>query len=290
MLYAAAKLVVPKRMRPAVRDSVNALQARIDNPRRVARRRAFAMGYYRPTLELLDRWTREHSESSNFCYDITDASKRYLAHLLTLAFNLPIEEVQTYFRELEADQELHLHCERLLKAAVGPDVRFFFGRRLGWYAVARILKPRVIVETGVDQGAGACLLCAALMRNAAEGHPGRYFGTEIRPEAGVLFTKPYSTVGTILLGDSIDTLTRFGEPIDLFINDTDHSPVYEAAEYDTIRDKLSPRAVILGDNSHATTALAEFSERSGRRFVFFSERPKDHWYPGAGIGVSLPVA
>jgi hypothetical protein len=166
-------------------------------------------------------------------------------------------------------------------------VRFFFGRRLG---VVRILKPSVIVETGVDQGAGACLLCAALMRNAAEGHPGRYFGTEIRTEAGVLFTKAYSTVGTILLGGSIDSLERFGEPIDLFINDTDHSPVYEAAEYDTIRDKLSPRAVILGDNSHATTALAEFSERRGRRFVFFSERPKDHWYPGAGIGISLPAA
>jgi hypothetical protein len=38
------------------------------------------------------------------------------------------------------------------------------------------------------------------------------------------------------------------------------------------------------------TALAEFSERSGRRFVFFSERPKDHWYPGAGIGIPLPAA
>jgi hypothetical protein len=93
MLFAAAKLVVPKRMHPAVRDAVNALQTRIDNPRRVAQRRAFAMGYYQPTLELLDRWTREHSESSNLCYDITDTSKRCLAHLLALALNRPMDEI-----------------------------------------------------------------------------------------------------------------------------------------------------------------------------------------------------
>jgi hypothetical protein len=54
-----------------------------------------------------------------------------------------------------------------------------------------------------------------------------------------------------------------------------------------IRPRLGPRAVLLGDNSHATTALADFSEAHGRRFAFFKEQPRKHWYPGAGIGISF---
>ena len=74
--------------------------------------------------------------------------------------------------------------------------------------------------------------------------------------------------------------------IDLFINDSDHSANYEKAEYELVRSKLSPRAIVLGDNAHVTSELAEFSMLHGRRFVFFSEEPEDHWYKGAGIGIS----
>ena len=131
-------------------------------------------------------------------------------------------------------------------------------------------------------------MCAALLRNASEGHHGRYYGAELREGAGQLLDVPYSNVGRILYGDSIETLSAFNEPIGLFINDSDHSVLYEAKEYETVRDKLTHDSVILGDNSHFSTALAEFSEVTGRRFVFFRETPKDHWYPGAGIGFSYP--
>ena len=33
--------------------------------------------------------------------------------------------------------------------------------------------------------------------------------------------------------------------------------------------------------------LLKFSIEHGRNFVLFRERPKDHWYPGAGIGISF---
>ena len=72
--------------------------------------------------------------------------------------------------------------------------------------------------------------------------------------------------------------------MDLFINDSDHSAEYEAREYHTIASKLSDRAVILGDNAHATTSLYDFAMRTNRRFLFFKEEPKGHWYRGAGIG------
>lgn len=32
--------------------------------------------------------------------------------------------------------------------------------------------------------------------------------------------------------------------------------------------------------------LLKFSIQHNRKFVLFRERPKNHWYPGAGIGIS----
>ena len=75
--------------------------------------------------------------------------------------------------------------------------------------------------------------------------------------------------------------------IDLFINDSDHSAEYESEEYKTISNKLSEHAIILGDNSHSSNKLFEFSLETKRHFVFFQEKPFKHWYPGAGIGISF---
>ena len=149
------------------------------------------------------------------------------------------------------------------------------------------MKPRVVIETGVDKGLGASLLCSALQRNVAEGFPGRYYGTDINPHAGRLFTAPYTEFGEILYGDSITTLAALDVQIDLFINDSDHSADYESREYETILPKLSARAIILGDNAHVADALADFSRTRGRQFLFIREEPLDHWYLGAGIGVSF---
>jgi hypothetical protein len=52
--------------------------------------------------------------------------------------------------------------------------------------------------------------------------------------------------------------------------------------------KLSDRAIVLGDHSHATDELKDWSERAGQRFLFWSEEPVGRWYPGAGIGFSHP--
>ena len=113
-----------------------------------------------------------------------------------------------------------------------------------------------------------------------------YYGTELNPNAGGLLVGPLARFGKILYGDSLKSLGMLDKKIDLFINDSDHSIDYEMAEYQTVKGKLSPCAVILGDNSHASEMLSRFSAETGRNFVFFSEEPKNHWYPGGGIGIS----
>ena len=116
---------------------------------------------------------------------------------------------------------------------------------------------------------------------------GDYIGTDINPEAGFLFSAEYAQAGKVLYGDSIESLRALDATIDLFINDSDHSADYEAAEYEVIRDKLSDRAVLVGDNSHGSDRLLEFSLQQKRDFVFFKEEPVNHWYGGAGIGISF---
>lgn len=168
------------------------------------------------------------------------------------------------------------------------DAEARYGRRIGWYAIVRALKPRVVVETGVDKGLGSCVLTAAILRNRVEGHPGEYFGTDIDVDAGYLLDDRYATAGRIriLYGDSIESLARLDKDIDLFINDSHHSADYEAREYAIVAKHLSPGAILLGDNAHVSPALPEFARQSGRRFLFFHEQPADHWYPGAGIGAA----
>ncbi len=258
----------------------------------LARRASLAMPTAANALRAVAQWLLRSREDTNYTYDLTPANKLYLAHLIAVVTARPVAEIKNYIAEVETDAQLRDHFGRAHDAQ-DPAARAVsdrtarYSRRIGWYALVRALKPRLVIETGVDKGLGSVVLCAALLRNRAEGAEGRYMGTDIRPEAGALLTAPYNEVGRIAYGDSIATLQTVADPIDLFINDSDHSAEYEAREYETIAPRLSDRSVILGDNAHVTERLAAFAEATGRRFVFFKEQPADHFYLGAGIGIAF---
>jgi hypothetical protein len=138
-----------------------------------ARRTKFAMQYFRESLERVSVWARSHTEESNFLYAMTPASRLYLSHVLSIIFRVEPATVRSLFAEIESDQDFRSHVETRLRELIPGVGVIDIGRRLGWYAAARLLKPKVIVETGVDYGLGSCVMCAALLRNASEGHPGR---------------------------------------------------------------------------------------------------------------------
>lgn len=246
------------------------------------------MSYCQPIIDEIERWVPSKSETSNFYYDLSTLNKAHLAHFVAEVAGCTPDDAKRWIAEIESDTDLIDHIRSGLVSAY-PDfeIQPYFSRRLGWYAIARALKPKIIVETGVDHGVGACVLCAALLRNQAEGYEGRYFGLDIRPDAGQLLTEPYSRVGQMLVGDSIETLSTFDKPIDLFINDSDHSSDFEAREYQIAMRHFSETSVILSDNAHVTDRLELFATETGRRFSYFHEKPVGHWYPGAGIGAAF---
>lgn len=249
--------------------------------------------YVWQTLKSATGWIVRSRETTNYTYDLSHRNLAHLAAFVAATAKVPLEEARGYIDEIGADRALAEHVVRRTResgAAFKSDLVARFGRRAGWYAYVRALKPRVVVETGVDKGLGACVLAAAILRNRADGHEGRYYGTDIDPRAGYLFSGPYQEAGKILYGDSIESLRSLDETIDVFINDSDHSAEYEGREYETVEGKLSPRAFLIGDNSHVTDKLMEFAERTGRRFLYFREDNDGFWYPGSGLGVAYTEA
>jgi hypothetical protein len=244
--------------------------------------------YYLPKVRLVPRWLVASRETTNFTYDLTEQSRQYLANTISAVTGVAVAQADSFISEPAIDADLLSHIAAVTRVsqrrAISDQIPRF-GRRLGWYAFVRAIKPKLVVETGVDKGLGSVLLCAALLRNRSEGHEGFYFGTDINPEAGFLLAGKWAEVGKIIYGDSIASLRTISQQIDLFVNDSDHSAGYELEEYRTVRPNLAPNAIILGDNSHTSRSLCAFARESERKFLFFSEQPLEHWYPGGGIGI-----
>ncbi len=183
---------------------------------------------------------------------MSDLNLTYFSQAIRLVTGKPTEEAKRWLNEPLEDRELLQYLENRqleLESRCIADDAPQFGRRLFWYAMVRAIKPKLVVETGVDKGLGSVLLCSALLHNTQEGSPGRYLGTDIAADAGALLGGPYAEVGSIAYGDSIDTLKLLNFTIGLFINDSDHSAQYEAREYETIQEKLDKQSIILGDKS-----------------------------------------
>ena len=246
-------------------------------------------GYAKHKLYNAGKWMAYSRETTNFTYKITPLSRAYLINLLSNVTGVSVEKLEEYAQELEKDENLskHVHEGTLASSRkIIADEKTHFGRRLGWYLLVRAKKPKIVVETGIDKGLGAIVLCSAILRNTEDGFPGKYLGLDINPEAGFLLKGTYASVGTIVLGDSAKTIPTLPTPIDIFINDSDHSASHEELEYQLIQGMLSSDSIIIGDNAHCNDRLLRFSKKTGRDFAFWSEKPEDHWYPGGGIGLS----
>ena len=237
------------------------------------------------------QWAFTSREHYNFTYDLDPLNRKYLVSFAAVVTGQPDSVIARFFDEIENDETLKSHVSRLNLGArerFVADATTRFGRRIGWYAMVRATKPRLVVETGVDKGLGSCVLAAALKRNAEEGSPGRLLGIDINPKAGYLFQEPYSRYGDIRYQDSFAAIGELTEPVDFFIHDSDHSAEHEAKELSAIRERLSTSALVLSDNADQTDELLKFANATGRHFLYFADKPLNHWWTGDGIGVAFP--
>jgi hypothetical protein len=252
------------------------------------RRIHYGMGYYKNSIMQVFSWAFKKTEDHNYYYHLKDENYLYLIHFLSTTFDRPLEEVRRYIEEIRNDQEIVSTLESNFKGnAKFKDSIPGIGRRVAWYAIVRIMKPNLVVESGVYQGLGSLVISKALLKNQDSGIFGKYLGTDIDPNSGILFKDEFKTIGKIEIGDTIEILGREKTLIDLYICDSDHSEEYELKEYQNLATRINNSSVVISDNSHVTRILCDWSENEKRKFFYFSEKPLNHWYPGGGIGISI---
>lgn len=256
-------------------------------PLRIAKRLVISLPNTLRGIATIFSWSTKKTEDSNFYYEITDRNKRHLIEFLTLVLGEERQRIEGYILEAESSESLRRVSDTYLGSHQEvKDSKLYFGRRLGWYVVTRVIRPKLVLETGVHQGLGALAICCALEKNGEEGFPGRYVGTDIDERAGAFIENFRFDFANILHGDSIGSINSMDEDVDLYISDSNHTPDYESSELIAVSKKMKPASVVISDNAHATDVLLDWSTENNRKFAFFREAPKNHWYPGAGIGIS----
>jgi predicted O-methyltransferase YrrM len=230
------------------------------------------------------RWLVRNRETTNYTYDLKPLNLDQLCWFVSGVSGASIGAVRAWVAELRDDDEF----DRLLtsRLATNPTRRVCaarpqLGRRLGWYALVRALEPDNVVETGTHLGLGSCVLAAALLRN---GH-GRLTTVDIDADSGHLIAGPWASVIDRRIGSSLDVLAGMHE-VDMFLHDSLHTYEYEASELAAVEPGLRADAVVLSDNAHDSSALSDWAERTGHRYLFFKEQPVGHWWPGDGIGAA----
>jgi len=229
-------------------------------------------------------WLVRGRETHNFTYDLNSLNRDQLGWFISAVTGAEIGQVRAWMQELEDDSRLAGHLTGRLSS--NPRRRIcarepHWARRLGWYAIVRATQPDHVVETGTHLGLGSCVIAAALLRN---GH-GRLTTIDVDPEAGYLIGEPWESVIDRTAGSSIDVLGTLRN-VGVFLHDSLHTYDYETGELAAVEPNLRADAIILSDNAHDSSALSDWAERSGRRYLFFKEQPLNHWWPGDGIGAA----
>jgi methyltransferase family protein len=232
------------------------------------------------------RYVALDPELDNFSYDLDNEGE--LADVLATALGVSAASITALFAELHGDRRLA--AELAARARWRPDAktRMGFGRRVAWYAAARVLRPTLTVEAGIKDGLGSTAILAALERNADEGHPGRLLSFDLSPDRGWLVPERLRTRWEPVFRSTWDAL----EPaltdgqVGLLVHDSEPTYECERFEVETALGHAAPRLVVFS-NSDWSTALRDACERRGAPYNQFRERPRHLFYPGAGVGVGV---
>ncbi|MBV6458724.1 MAG: hypothetical protein HONBIEJF_01862 [Fimbriimonadaceae bacterium] len=247
-------------------------------------RTAFTNG--QPSLGARLSWLFRSRETANFTYETTELGKRHLADFVALVTGIEAPAARGFIDELASDQEFSRFVRERTEAGPWKHSSDPLGRpakRYLYYAFARALKPRLILEAGMDKGLGTCILNLAARRNVAEGHPCEVVGLDQDLDRVFLAVEPWVPRESLQIGDSPTLITGLGRPIDLFIHDTTNDPDHERQQFAALEGALASDGVVI--SAWHTEALREFADRTGRMCLMFQDSPQGHWYPGSKLGV-----
>jgi len=220
--------------------------------RRAYRRRA------KPTLKEMVRVTRTIEVSAT---DLVEA----------LGFTVPEELVaaaEAHSQELE---------RRTRSVALGFPERYAVERESGklLYLATRLLRPKVVVETGVANGASTFFFLRALHEN---GDGGTLTSVDVTADVGALLTpeeRASEAWDLEILGNrTFDRIVSGLGPIDLFFHDSDHSYDNQVLELRAAWPRMSPGGLIGSDDGELSFAYLDVAAEFGAHPLGLFDRRK----------------
>jgi hypothetical protein len=238
------------------------------------------------TRRALARYILWSPELGDYSFELADTEA--LIRFAARGLGCEAEVVRGLLDELDRDERLRQDIdERRRPALLDRDPPL--GQRRLWWVAARLLKPELIVETGVWYGLGSAVLLRALERNAEEGFEGRLMAFDIDPTAGWLVHPRHRDRWTLVRENTAAALHERlrGTRVGLFIADT--APAYELErhEFELALSHAAAPAVLLASNGSQTQALRDLCRERGLRYEHLPYDAADHFYTTPGVALTL---
>jgi predicted O-methyltransferase YrrM len=189
-------------------------------------------------------------------------------------FNVQIEDILKYFYEYQNDIIFHEQFKSKLNEldkiddGNSGDVRF---NSLLLYTAVRILKPEIIVETGVANGKSSAVILLAVNHNKS----GTLYSFDLpnkkdniledgakthtyEKEVGWLVPDYLKKYWKLYLGDSLELMSSNKLPnnIDIFFHDSLHTYKHTLGEIDIVISKANNNSLILVDDIDMESGIA----------------------------------
>jgi hypothetical protein len=269
---------------PALRVWVSRRMGRLRWARKYRRARSFGLTVHEEPAKVL-RFVLTDPEVENFTYEIENEGE--MADFLAKALGVSRDSIAGYMEEGHRDPQLNEELWRRVRWRWDCKSRPPLGRRVGWYALIRAIRPRTVVETGIHNGLGSLVLLRAIERNADEGDSGELISFDIVKSSGWLVPdslRRYWAPVFELTYSGLDPALE-GKSVDLLVQDLGAGKEAELHDYETVSKHRSDRLVLLAASAHLTTALRDFAAERGLEYQHFRDRPRDHVFPGGGTGI-----
>lgn len=229
------------------------------------------------------KWAANHRDIGPRSYELSDLNRFELCATISMITGTPLDRLFSLIEEIYSDHRLSEYLSSQVNASSekwSHDANLFPGRRLAYYILVRVLRPRLVVEAGVDRGHGAVLIARALEKNAEDGHAGEYVGIEHTRDRDFFLLNGLPEIkNKIVFGDSVDIIRNLSGPVDLFFHETTSNPKHVREQLKVIKDVVSDHAVIAAP--WLTEEMIAFAKAGSWRFLTFKDEPLNHWYHGS---------
>lgn len=204
---------------------------------------------------------------------ITDSAK-YL-----FGKNTEISKWNEALDELESN-ELIPQNDNKFNINVGNNLNTTFGKWI-WCTV-RVLKPEIMIETGVAHGSSSWIILNAMHKNSK----GRLISIDLPnkdtnkaynfneiPDTGWLVPEILKSRWDLHLGSATELLPELLKKYspDIFFHDSDHSFKHMYFEFTTVIKSMKKGSIILSDDVHKNEAFEKFCSENQLKALRFNK-------------------